>query len=174
VQVPSDARVILLQNEIPESVNIAVAARKGAAKVILNAAPAREMSPNLLALVDILVVNRVEAADLLGVTDLNPMQPLDLGPKVVIVTLGGDGLVLHDGAPRHQAGHQVQVISTHGAGDAFLGALAARLDAGDDLPSAAAFGQAAAALHVSRADRAITPAEVLAMQDGNRPQAHKP
>jgi ribokinase len=48
------------------------------------------------------------------------------------------------------------VISTHGAGDAFIGALAAEWARGAGLAQAAAFGQAAAALHVSLpvADRA--------------------
>lgn len=166
ITVPNDASVVLLQNEIPETVNISVAhqARDRGALVILNAAPAREMSPILLELVDILVVNRIEAADLLGVSvaDLDPMQPVTAARA--IITLGGDGLVIQDGASLHQSGHQVPVISTHGAGDAFLGALAARLDQGDDLTKAAAFGQAAAALHVSRCDRgAITVGDVQAL-----------
>lgn len=166
ITVPNDASVVLLQNEIPEAVNISVAqqARDRGALVILNAAPARKMSPILLELVDILVVNRIEAADMMGVSvaDLDPMQPVTAARA--IITLGGDGLVIQDGASRHQSGHQVPVISTHGAGDAFLGALAARLDQGDDLTKAAAFGQAAAALHVSRCDRgAITVGDVQAL-----------
>jgi ribokinase len=166
ITIPKHTRVVLLQNEIPEAVNISVAqqARDLGVMVILNAAPARKMSPLLLDLVDILVVNRVEAADMMGlaVADLDPMRPLMAARA--IITLGGDGLVIQDGASRHQSAHRVQVISTHGAGDAFLGALAARLDQGEDLTKAAAFGQAAAALHVSRRDRgAITVQDVQAV-----------
>ena len=45
--------------------------------------------------------------------------------------------------------HQVQMISSHGAGDAFIGALAARLNQGAALAEATRFAQAAAALHVT-------------------------
>ncbi|MDE3176017.1 MAG: ribokinase, partial [Pseudomonadota bacterium] len=62
------ARVVVLQNEISEAANIAAAtaARDAGASVILNAAPARAMAPALLDRVDVLVVNRVEAAMLSG------------------------------------------------------------------------------------------------------------
>ena len=70
---PSDlvdgcTRVLCLQNEIPESANCkaALAAREAGGRVILNAAPARPSDPGLLALVDILVLNRVEAEGLTG------------------------------------------------------------------------------------------------------------
>lgn len=61
IAVPATARVVVLQNEVPEAVNLAVA-RKGrgfGATVILNAAPARTVSRDLLAATDLLVVNRV-------------------------------------------------------------------------------------------------------------------
>lgn len=158
IDMPTDANVVLLQNEVPETVNLAVAlkSRNIGASVVLNAAPARPMGSELLGVIDVLVVNRVEAADLLAVTEvaLDPLlaaQALTkLGPRSVIVTLGGDGLVLHDGTTTtHLPSHPVEVVSTHGAGDAFLGALAAAHSRGESLADAAHFGQAAAALHVS-------------------------
>ena len=62
------ARVLILQNEVPEEVNVAAAraARADGAKVVLNAAPARLSGPDLMACVDVLVVNRVEAELLFG------------------------------------------------------------------------------------------------------------
>lgn len=150
--VPHGTTITLLQNEIPEPANIAcaTAARAAGARVILNAAPARTMSVNLLSLVDILVVNRVEATDLSGLSDPKPEALTALGPKTIILTLGEEGLVLHhQGRSRHMPAHTVDVVSTHGAGDTFLGALAAALDAGQPLESACLFAQAAAALHVS-------------------------
>jgi ribokinase len=149
---PPGTRVILLQNEVPEAVNLALAAMSGDARLILNAAPARPLPPALLSRVDVLVVNRVEAAMLSGSDD--PATAATAlraqGPATVIVTLGGDGLVAAtpDGlltlpAPR------VSVVSTHGAGDAFVGALAADLARGADLPGALTFAQAAAALTVT-------------------------
>ncbi|WP_420406811.1 ribokinase [Hoeflea sp.] len=165
IEVPENARVAVLQNEIPEAVNLAVAlkARNQGAAVILNAAPARPMGKDLLQAIDLLVVNRIEAADMLSTSEarLDPVEGAkslsDLGPRSVVITLGGDGLVLYDeGKASHQPGHKVKVVSTHGAGDAFLGALAAAHATGSKLPEAARFGQAAAALHVSAAppDRA--------------------
>ena len=155
VTIPPGTTHVLLQNEIPEAVNLGVArrARAAGARVILNAAPARPLAPDLLACLDLLVVNRVEAGDLAGAS-LSPAAAARAlaasGPAAVIVTLGGDGLVIwHDGRDRHLPAHPVAVVSTHGAGDAFLGALSAELSRGAALPAAAAFGQAAAALHVS-------------------------
>lgn len=158
IEVPAGARVVLLQNEVPEAVNLVVAlrGRNMGASVIVNAAPARRMGADLLGATEILTVNRVEAADLLATSEaaLDPLgaaQALTaLGPRSVIITLGGDGLVLHDGVTTaHYPCHPVEVVSTHGAGDAFLGALAAEYSRGASLAEAARFGQTAAALHVS-------------------------
>jgi len=154
IDLPEGLTWLLLQNEVPEAVNLALArrARMAGARVCLNAAPARPMAPDLLAQVDLLVVNRVEAADLAG-PGLAPQDAAAAlaarGPGAVIVTLGEGGLWLFDGAARHLAAHPVTVVSAHGAGDMFVGAMAAALDAGEPLRAAAGFGQAAAALHVS-------------------------
>jgi ribokinase len=160
VQFPRDCAALLLQSEIAEAANLALArrARADGVRVILNAAPARQVTADLLALTDLLVVNRGEAADLLqrseaGLDATRAAADLaQLGPTAVIVTLGGDGLVVHqDGRAEGFAARRVKVISTHGAGDAFIGALAAAWAGGATLSEAAAFGQAAAGLHVSTA-----------------------
>lgn len=170
---PPGTRFTLLQNEIPEAINLAAAraAQHAGARTILNAAPARAPNPELLALTDILVVNRVEAADLLGTPLGNPRAAARalaaLGPKTVLLTLGGDGLILQErGETRHFPAHKVEVISTHGAGDAFVGAFTACLAAGDTIAAACDFARAAAALHVSTPPEeraAITPAMVQAL-----------
>jgi len=153
------SRAVVLQNEIPESVNLAVArkARVASASVVLNAAPARDMAPELLALVDVLVVNRVEAAMMTGRNVATPddarqaAETLSGDRRSALVTMGGDGVVVR--APETETitlpAHRVDVVSTHGAGDAFVGALAARLADRDPLADAVAYAQAAAALHVS-------------------------
>ncbi len=171
VTIPPGTRLLVLQNEIPEAVNLALAARaRGVgAEVVLNAAPARPMDPALWPLIDLLVVNAVEAADLLGLADadLDPLAAAQAlsrrGPGAVIVTLGARGLALWNGKGALHPGHRITPVSAHGAGDAFIGALTARLAAGDDLEPACRFAQGAAALHVASpvADRArITPASV--------------
>lgn len=158
VAFPRGCAALLLQAEIGESANLALArrAREAGLRVVLNAAPARAMGAELLRLVDLLVVNRGEAADLLdraeaGLDATRAAEDLAArGPAAVIVTLGGEGLVIAaGGALTLQPAHRVQVISTHGAGDAFVGATAAEWARGVPLGKATAFGQAAAALHVS-------------------------
>jgi ribokinase len=154
------ARVLLLQNEIPHAVNVAAAqaARCGGATVVLNAAPARDSGPDLLDLVDVLVINRVEAEMLSAtrVTDrrsaIAALPALGSARRGVIVTLGGDGLVVAPaGAPPCEiAAHPVAVVSTHGAGDCFVGALAFRLAAGDGLVDACRFANLEAGAFVAR------------------------
>jgi ribokinase len=152
VAVPSGTSVVVLQNEVPEAVNLAAAAAAGAARVILNAAPARPVPAGLMARVDVLVVNRGEAAALAGVADPEAAAVAlrAQGPGVVIVTLGAEGLVAASGdGVLRMAAPKVEVVSTHGAGDAFTGALAARLATGDALAEALGFAQGAAALTVA-------------------------
>ncbi len=155
---PPDLRVLVLQNEIPENANrhAAEIAKNTGAIVVLNAAPMRAMDPQFLALCDVLIVNRVEAAALFGRPCENRQDALEIaahagGFSSLVLTLGGDGVVLRKGAnaARHYPAFPVAVHSTHGAGDMFAGALAARLDAGDSLETALPFAQAAAALLVS-------------------------
>jgi len=153
------ARVLVLQNEVLHAVNVAAAriARRTGATVLFNAAPARESGNDLLDLVDVLVVNRVEAEMLSGVqvTDrssaISALPALGASRRTVIVTLGGDGLVVApaDAAPCEIVAQRVAVVSTHGAGDCFVGALACRLAAGDDMIDACRFANATAGAFVA-------------------------
>ncbi len=164
VSIPGGTSHVLLQNEIPQAANIAIAAKaeSAGATVILNAAPARRADPVLLAHCGMIVVNRVEAAMLSDELDMF----LTTG-GTVIETRGSDGYVLRARSGETAfAAHPVKLVSAHGAGDCFCGALAARLAAGDRLEDALQYASAAAALHVSRpvADRgSVTPAHVHAM-----------
>lgn len=159
------AAVLVLQNEIPHAVNRAAAqvARAMGARVVLNAAPSRPGLADLLSLVDVLVVNRVEAEDLFGRPVATRAEAIALlaRPEAValigsgtalVVTLGGAGLVLaqKDQPPVEIAPVPVTVVSTHGAGDCFVGTLAARLAAGAGLEMAAREANAAAAAFVAR------------------------
>ncbi|MCB8873609.1 PfkB family carbohydrate kinase [Acidisoma silvae] len=155
--------ILVLQNEVPEAANLIVAraARARGARVVINAAPARALAPGLLALIDILIVNAVEA-EMLGsraVEDLSSAvtaaAELSALVPAVIVTAGGDGLALHTaGRGTSIAAHRVALVSTHGAGDAFVGALAAQLARGTELEQAMAYANAAAAVLVSTAEAA--------------------
>jgi ribokinase len=153
------APILVLQNEIPEAVNIAAARanRRRGGRVVLNAAPARPTSAALLDLVDILVVNRVEAAQLAGIAvedaaaAVRAATTLAGAARAVIVTLGAAGLVIvpPDGEATRLAATPVRVVSTHGAGDCFVGTLAARLSQGMDLANACRAASTAAARHVA-------------------------
>ncbi len=134
-------RVLVLQNEIPETINEAVArrARHDGVVTILNAAPARPFATALPELVDILVVNAIEA-EMLGGGRVETLESaasaaavLAARFKAVVVTAGGHGVAFCDcsGYRLNLPGIAVTVASTHGAGDAFVGTLAARLALGD-------------------------------------------
>jgi ribokinase len=120
------ADVLLCQLEIPLGTvaQAAAAAKTAGTTVILNAAPARALPPELLAAVDLLVVNQTEAAAIAGgIQDL-----LKLVPKVVI-TLGASGAVYasRDGERIEALAPRVQAVDTTAAGDAFTGALTVAL-----------------------------------------------
>ena len=138
VAMPEGTSLVLLQNEIPDDVNLAVAlkAKASGAKVWLNAAPAREISNSLVEVIDLLIVNKVEAEFYAGAGfALNLLK-----------TLGAEG-VSYNGV--QYSGFPVDVVSTHGAGDMFVGALASQVVCGANMVDAIKFAQAAAALHVS-------------------------
>ena len=141
----ASAKVLVLQNEIPEAVNAALAtrARRDGVTVLLNAAPARAFETDLPANVDILVVNAVEAEMLGGgVVDgldraLKAARALTATCGTVVVTAGGDGVAAADtrGLALTLPALPITVASTHGAGDAFVGTLAASLARGASLES---------------------------------------
>jgi ribokinase len=148
-----EARVLLLQNEVPEEVNLAAAraAKAGGARLVLNAAPARVSSPDLLDLVDLLVVNRVEARQLTGSEGEAALRELHAPGRDVVLTLGAEGLRLltrEDGLVAVPP-TPVRALSSHGAGDSFCGTLGARLAAGDGLETACRTASRAAARFVA-------------------------
>lgn len=168
VDVVSRADIVLLQLEIPMSAvtQSARLAHASGARVVLNAAPTRRLPAELLADLDVLIVNEHEAAELaaqLGVGARSSTASgaaglasalLDLVPAVVI-TLGADGCVVAERADQgasveHISAISVTAVDTTGAGDTFCGALAAALDAGEALSTAARFAAAAGALAVQR------------------------
>lgn len=155
-EIMAAADCLVLQYEIPLA-SVWAAARLGrehGVRVILNAAPAYPTTPEDLALVDLLVVNEIEAQMLSGLPVDTPeqvaaaAQHLNALVPVVIVTLGGRGVTVAErGQPlQHRESHRITLVDTHGAGDSFIGALAARLAAGDALMDAVTYANAAAAL----------------------------
>jgi ribokinase len=148
------AKVVLAQLEIPLDV-VEAAARITRGLFLLNAAPARPLPAALLADVDVLIVNELEAADLVGAV----AAPEDMARRLLeavpaaVITLGGEGGIV---AQRGQslvriASLPVTPVDTTGAGDTFCGTLAAGLAAGADLVDAARRAGVAGALAVTKA-----------------------
>lgn len=146
--------VVVLQLEIPFPVVAAVARRASAAgaRVVLNAAPLDRRVAELLPLVDVLVVNEIEAAELFGlngVLDEEILTGAVVGPTThLVVTLGARGALLAPagGAVTTRPAYPVDAIDTVGAGDAFVGGFAAEWAAGGSLEAAVRTGSAAGAL----------------------------
>jgi ribokinase len=147
--------VVLLQCEIPADVvtrAIETATSRGA-RVVLNLAPYIPLASETLAHCNPLVVNETEASALSGM----PIATLDdayaaaheLSRRIasVVITLGGDGAVVTGRhiPTTHVPGEKVTVVDTTGAGDAFVGTLAAALTNGEQLLAAARAGNAAGA-----------------------------
>ncbi|MGW4682520.1 ribokinase [Micromonospora taraxaci] len=147
------ADVLVAQLEIPVSTvtAAAVAARAAGTRVILNAAPARDLPPELLASVDLLVVNEGEARTLAGRGREEPRALLDLTPRAVL-TLGGEGAwyVDQDGTEVHVPAVPVDVVDSTAAGDAFTAALAVGWGEGRDLVDAVRWASAAGAACVRK------------------------
>ena len=136
-------------------------ARAVGALTILNPAPARVCESELLDLVDILVLNETELG-LLANTRLREeddvtrivevAKGLDTGAaKVICVTLGSRGvLALAGDEPVVVAGRKVNAVDTTGAGDCFVGALAAQLANEATLYDALVYANTAASICVQR------------------------
>lgn len=151
IKIPENTGVLLLQNEISETVNLEIAKKAKAVgcKVWLNAAPAKKINSAFFSLVDICIVNRVEAEFYNFINSNKTHKNL-----TIIKTLGHEGLELIEpsGKIRKIPTFKVNSISSHGAGDMFIGALAARYLIGDTMENALVYSQAAAALFISRAE----------------------
>ena len=151
------ADLLLVQFEVaPEATLTALRiARDAGVRTLVNPAPVAPHPPEVFRLADLLIPNEVEASTLSGLPAADPAAQAaalrDLGPAAVIITLGERGAFVHapDGDTCVPA-PAVNAVDTVGAGDAFCGALAVRLAAGDPLPAAAAFACRAAALACTR------------------------
>ncbi|RLC08945.1 MAG: ribokinase [Deltaproteobacteria bacterium] len=156
----ANASVVVAQLEIPiETVEQAAkVAQKNNIPFILDPAPARPLSDELLSRVDIIKPNETEAEILTGikVTDqASAAKAADVllgkGVKAVIITLGEKGLML--ATKDHQEmipSNKVSAVDSTAAGDAFTGSLACRLALGDSLRDAAVYANVVAAISVTR------------------------
>lgn len=154
-----DARTtVLCQNEIRPGETFAILrrARARGARTILNLAPAGAVPDDVLAALDVLVVNQIEAEAVAGAPAASPVELATALARryglTCVLTLGAAGAIA--GTP--QGGWlapplRITPVDTTGAGDCFTGVLAACLDQGLALPDAlqrACVGAALACLAV--------------------------
>jgi ribokinase len=175
---PHRDEVWVAQFETPIATTEAVLKRahEAGARTVLNLAPFVRHPSRLLKSVDVAVLNEIElsqatGADLkassLSAAIVEACEKLRRkGARTVVATLGRRGAVVvtAEGATRVQ-GFKAKVVDTTGAGDCFVGALAARLAAGATPAEAARYANAAAACSVERLGAAPsmpTPREVAA------------
>jgi len=158
-------------------------ARAAGATTILNPAPALEFGDQMLDLVDVLILNETELG-LLAKTELRDTddparlieaaQSLRTGKdKTICVTLGKRGvLALVDSRPLIIPGRTVKAVDTTGAGDCFVGAVAAQLAGGRSIGDALEYANVAASICVQRMGAAPSmpsAAEVEAILSAGRP-----
>ena len=132
----SAADAVIVQFEIPESVIVEVGkAAKGI--FCVNAAPVRELSTELASLIDVLIVNEHEFAQL-G----EPKSGL------VIVTAGAKEVVAYQNGEvvAKSQPPKVEALDTVGAGDTFVGAFVVAYASGKTVPDALDLACAASAL----------------------------
>ncbi|MCE2483044.1 MAG: ribokinase, partial [Alphaproteobacteria bacterium] len=147
---------LVLQMETEPAENWAAirAARGRGVRTVLNVAPAAPVPADILALLDVVVVNRLEAAGM-AATRGDPMEAahgiVAAGAGAAVVTLGAGGAIARTGADAWRVGAApVEAVDTVGAGDSFVGALAAALDGGAGLAAALHRGAVAGSLACRR------------------------
>ncbi len=155
------ADAVVLQLEIPQDTvaHTIEVARSLGVRIVLNPAPIRPISRELLGMVDVLIPNQHEAADLIG----RPGEGRDIDPSTaatelraygagaVVITLGGKGsYVCAEGISEVIEPMRVTPVDTTAAGDAFTASLACGLAEGQDISSAVRFATKVAAISVTR------------------------
>jgi ribokinase len=155
VETSAPGTIVVLQTEIPASV-IDAAARAcdhAGGRLVLSVGPVQAVAPATGAVADPLVLNAHEADEICGgVTEPDIAQAVRAVTRArsVVVTLGGDGAVLADGeaSVALPAVAAARVVDTIGAGDAFVGSLAAALASHDSLRGAVEQASLAAGITV--------------------------
>jgi ribokinase len=148
--------LVVLQMEVPVKENWALArrARARGARVLLNAAPAQPLPEEALACLDWLVANEIEVAAIAGAIGLGHEDPRAAGAALAaatgiatVVTLGSQGAVAYAAGAGWEIGAlPIAPVDSTAAGDAFVGMLAAALEAGAAMPAALRRASVAGAL----------------------------
>ena len=159
-EVIMESYMVMIQLEIPQKVveYVIDIAHKNKVKVLLNPAPARQLSDELLCKVDIFTPNESECEIITGIpiksiedarSAVNYLQKK--GIQNVIITMGKNGVVYNSGeAVIHKMVTKVRVVDTTAAGDSFSGAIAVALSEGKTIDEAVNFGNKVGTLTVMK------------------------
>lgn len=155
-----EADILLVQFEVNmDALEQAITMAKDAGvTVVLNPAPARKVPRELLAKVDYITPNEVEAETLTGVAvkdEAGAQRAAEVfhswGISGVVITMGKNGVYASDGTTAKMVpAYQVECVDTTGAGDAFNGGFVTALSEGKNLFEASVFGNALASLAVQK------------------------
>lgn len=156
----TSASIVLMQLETPISTieYVAALAKANGVKVVLNPAPATQLSDELLQNVNIITPNQHEAGMLTN-TEVNDIDSAkhaakilhNKGVDIVIITLAADGALLYERDFFTEiAAPVVKAVDTTAAGDVFNGALVVALSEGMNIKHAVEYACNAAAISVTR------------------------
>lgn len=154
------AKLLMVQLEVPlDTVKEAIAiARRHQVPILLDPAPAQSLPEELLGMVDYILPNEKEIAQLTGIqvkdqltAKLAAVELIRQGVSTVFAKMGEKGVVVV-GANRtfFVEPYQVHAVDSTGAGDAFAGAVGAALVSGKDVWAAAKFASAVGAITATR------------------------
>ena len=136
----------LAQNETNQTTYFLKQAKAKGLKICYSAAPfVAEVTAELLPIVDLLVVNEIEAKE------LSDHLGEDINVEHLIITKGADGAdYFHQGSHHHIPAVPANAVDTTGAGDTYLGYVLAGLDQGMAILDAMKLAAKAAAFQVER------------------------
>ncbi len=154
----SESDILLLQLEVPLNVNLRAMeiAKKNNVKVILNPAPAKLYSDELLQKADIITPNEEEARTIFKLNDNDDLEIIKdkmkkFNIKEVIVTIGSNGaLHFKNGKCQHFPGVFAKTIDTTGAGDIFNAMLAYQLSMNKEIEEAIKYANVCASISTTK------------------------
>lgn len=154
IDVILNADIVLVQLEIPMDVAeyTAEICKKNNVDIILNPAPAVELSQTLIENSTYITPNEHELKIIFGKNvPCETDEIIKKYPRKLIVTMGSKGVKYFDGEKiKNVPSYKVNIVDTTGAGDTFNGGLAAALVSGNELEDAVKFANKAAALSITK------------------------
>ncbi len=154
---PDEVWVAQFETPIAETYAILRRARAAGARTVLNLAPYAPFPAGLLKCVDVLVLNEIELVQATGLKVRATSQRQVVaacerlrsrGARAVVATLGARGAIVVAETSTAIPAFKAKVVDTTGAGDCFVGTLAARLAEGTTPLDAARYASAAASCSV--------------------------